>query len=76
MNARLLLLLPLLLSLTDWCPLCFCFCSCFCFSFCSEIAEKLQEISDLQSQLSEVQTVVQQKEQEIIKVHKMVRPKS
>ena len=39
----------------------------------SEVAERLQEINDLKALLAESQTSIQRKEQEIIKIHKMVR---
>lgn len=38
----------------------------------SEVAERLQEINDVKAALADAQTSIQKKEQEIIKIHKMV----
>lgn len=39
----------------------------------SEVAERLQEINDVKAALADAQASIQRKEQEIIKIHKMVR---
>jgi len=44
----------------------------FLFAF-SEVAERLQEINDVKAALADAQASIQRKEQEIIKIHKMVR---
>ena len=38
----------------------------------SEVSERLQEINDVKAALADAQTSIQRKEQEILKIHKMV----
>ena len=42
------------------------------FFLYSEVAERLQEINDVKAALADAQVSIQRKEQEIIKIHKMV----
>ena len=42
------------------------------FFLYSEVAERLQEINDVKAALADAQASIQRKEQEIIRIHKMV----